>query len=349
MSDFLTYDKFDKLRQNAQARRARRAYNRSNIGSITDLPASGWSTPKTGHQSCVQSLKGMEMTKSSTLAELPQVDVVVLVPVVVLPSKDGRLTPPASNYLENSKENSMVGKQNEEPTEQNLNFVLKKMNTSPDNISSSTLRRPAGRERNDSFEVVKTLKTSQSSPWNSPKRSMSSHLVTTPNNISKMKMAVKRVMDQNKQKTSVKPRASSLSSQDALAYENFVRARIREQFPDGVLDDQVDKSQSDLTVVNMYTQAIKPVLVDRLPLDSLLERHFDLRKKRSYQETKGKQPEILLADMKKQSSLQVETTLEKFYTALRGVNAYPKLLGASVLTFLIECAIRDGHLLLRPL
>ena len=198
----------------------------------------------------------------------------------------------------------------------------------------------------DSCDAVRNVKSSFSSPWSSPRRRNMSQMAT-PNNISKMKMAMKNVIDQSNSSPVKKERYRSMTSDNALAYENFVRVRIREQFPDGIADGQEDKSHSDLTAVNMYTQAIKPVPVDRLPLESLVGQHFDLKKKkRSRVEFDTKELEI---DQRGQDKVDVprqESTLNKIYSAMIGVNSYPRLLGVSALTFLIECSIRDGNLLL---
>lgn len=346
MSDFLTDNEVSRARETTAKRRLMRVYKRSNIGSIIDIPGSDCITPiTTAPGSCVHSTKAMEVVRPTISVDPIPRDLTILVPILLSPSKSSNIQMPHTDTSQPSLVNSIVTQATAIPPNKDTADDHDIPNARPIKIKLSLTMPVETKTRDESFNDARTIKSTYSSPWSSPHmRNMSQ--MATPNNISKMKMAVKKVIDQNNSKPVINQRSRSMTSDDALAYENFVRARIREQFPDGIADAQVDKSQSDLTAVNMYTQAIKPVLVDRLPLESLVGQHFDLRKKRSRLEFAARQPEVDLRGLEKPEVPRQESTLDKIYSAMIGVNSYPRLLGVSALTFLVECAIRDGNLLL---
>lgn len=347
MSERESEDTYQKLKQSAAKRRANRTFCKSNISEITDIPAMALDIlPISPTESPVCSVKGAEKTTvCNTPFEVPQfLDVSIVESISVLPTKSLKMVLPLIHLKDEPVQNvgiTPVSKFSSESTP--LNKDRK------ESVYSGEVEENCKEARNPgSFEMLKTQKSGNNSVSPSPAKSASK---VTTDNLKKMRQVVKIGVQEESTQGNKKARSKSLTEQGISAYENIIKEKIYEQFPEGIGGSVLEKSQSDQTEGNVYMQQASNKHAEEKAVEEFIAHHVDLRKPKGLERGNSKLMNIELADLKlpeahKQESPKKELLYKKIIDSITGVHVYPKLVCLSLFTFLLECSIRDGNLLI---
>ena len=327
------------LRARAAGRRANRVYLRSNISQITDIPPSTPESPL--NKSCVTSQQCGMAGASMVAADCSVADhrqnhhlkplQVNEISICELPNDfqgDDKKEEDfiVTNTFTPLPEKSILASIDESNPGTGVNSIHPYPETPAQLQSMQEAKRRASLE-NSKVSPSKSIKSLKGV---SPGKGCSA---VTPNNIFKMKEAVRQVITQSKQEM-LKSRSQSFADLSSINQQHNIKETLKEQFPSGVDYGLLDK-MGPAKEGEEFTQVIKPFAV--YLANKGQHEPTDLRAHRSSKFLLRSTSKELVSHFQKNPIFDLERI--DFWKSFAGGKTYPILLGVMLLLQVSDIAI----------